>query len=79
VEKKEKAVARKVEIEARKAEVIANKASKLVSNALKTSTKVNKGKRKLVELTIEVGSTLVGKRVAFETSHSRAQCVKGIL
>jgi hypothetical protein len=71
-----KATKKKAEREAHKAVITANKAdklaSKLVSNAPKASIKANKGKRKLVESTMGVGSTPVAKRVALATSRGRA-------
>jgi hypothetical protein len=70
--RKEKAIAKKADIEACKAKAATNKASKLASRALKASTRPNKGKRKLVESNIEVGSPSVAKRVALATSRGRA-------
>jgi hypothetical protein len=63
---------RKAEKEARKADALAAKSTKLASKAIKTSRKASLGKRRLVESTIKVGSSLVAKRARFETSCSRA-------
>ena len=71
-ERQEKATLQKAEKEAQKAKAIANKASILASKALKSSTKPNKGKRKLGESNIEVVNIPVAKRVASRTTKGRA-------
>jgi hypothetical protein len=63
MDRKEKAAARKAEIEACKAKAVTDKASRLASKALNNSIKVNKGKRKLAESNIDVVSTTVAKQV----------------
>jgi hypothetical protein len=71
-ERKEAALIRKAEKEACKADALATKSTKLASKAIKTSRKASLGKRRLVESTIEVGSSPVAKRARFETSRGRA-------
>jgi hypothetical protein len=70
-ERKKEASIWKAEKEARKADALAAKAIKLASRTLKTSSQVGLGKRKLVESTIEVGSSSVAKQVRLETSRGR--------
>jgi len=74
----EKAAKRKAESEEKRALLLAwktnsalNKAKKEASKALNKASKVQKGKRKLVESNLEEGSAPVAKRAIATNRHGR--------